>query len=324
MHFATVDELWHYALRQVVTFGEIVDSRNGSSRELVGASYTLETTDYTFLTDPTRNLSPAYAGAETLWYLSGSNRADMLMAYAPQYIHYLTPEGIAHGAYGYRWAQYNQIEKIIAELRLHPVSRRAVMTCWRIDDDLGNYDSKDLPCTLSLQFILRNKKLHLVVTMRSNDMWLGMPYDIFAFTALQRLIAEKLAVDTGTYTHNVGSLHFYKKDEEKLLAAISSQPVASAKTVFRSGNGYGMVSRALELEEQARTKKFDENNTQRNFIELATSEMRANTTMLAILLMATSKWMKERIELLTKEALYNDLAGVLPPSLAKVITSRMK
>lgn len=321
--FSTVDQLWHYAARQTMLFGERVDSRNGGSRELIGASYALETTDYTFLTNATRGLSPSYAAAETLWYLSGSNTAEMLLAYAPSYMHYLTPEGIAHGAYGYRWAQFNQFRKVIDELKTEKNSRRAVMTCWRVDDDLGNASSRDLPCTLSLQFLLRGNKLHLVVTMRSNDLWLGMPYDIFAFTAIQRLMAEALDVDTGTYTHNVGSLHIYDKNEEKVQSVISDAPTSSANTVFRSGNGLARLESALGLEIMARQQRFEQCKPS-SFVDLATAELRSNTTTLALVLMAASRWMYDWPERLTKQALREAFSDIVPPHLARLIVERMK
>ncbi|MNP18299.1 Thymidylate synthase [compost metagenome] len=47
--------------------------------------------------------------------------------------------------------------------------------------------------------------------MRSNDIYLGMPYDIFSFTMLQEMLALELNVELGSYTHMVGSLHIYEK-----------------------------------------------------------------------------------------------------------------
>ena len=66
-----------------------------------------------------------------------------------------------------------------------------------------------------MQFILRNGKLDLIVTMRSNDIWLGLPYDLFNFTCMQIQMAMELGVEVGVYYHNAGSLHMYKRDVEK-------------------------------------------------------------------------------------------------------------
>ena len=48
--------------------------------------------------------------------------------------------------------------------------------------------------------------------MRSNDLWSGFPYDIFQFTCIQILLAMKLGVELGTYTHIADSLHMYERD----------------------------------------------------------------------------------------------------------------
>ena len=57
--------------------------------------------------------------------------------------------------------------------------------------DLLNFQHKDIPCTVSLQFLIRENKLHLFVNMRSNDVFLGLPHDIFCFTMIQEIIANQ-------------------------------------------------------------------------------------------------------------------------------------
>ena len=47
--------------------------------------------------------------------------------------------------------------------------------------------------------------------MRSNDAFMGLPHDVFAFTMIQELMARSLAIEMGTYKHMVGSLHLYSE-----------------------------------------------------------------------------------------------------------------
>lgn len=54
----------------------------------------------------------------------------------------------------------------------------------------------------------------MLAHMRSNDAFLGLPHDVFAFTMIQEILARKLDVEVGEYTHMVGSLHLYEEDEE--------------------------------------------------------------------------------------------------------------
>ena len=214
--YRTIDELWFAIVQELLEKGDRVESRIGSTRELLGYSATLSHVQQTFLLNKRRKLSPAYACAEFLWYLTTTRNIEMIKAYAPQYVNF-AEDGVAHGAYGYRIennTRENQLELLIEHLRQSPGSRQAVVTFWKANDLWHSVRDKrkDLPCTLSLQFLIRKNKLHLVTTMRSNDAWLGLPYDVFAFTCFQWLIASVLGVEPGTYTHQAGSMHLYEKN----------------------------------------------------------------------------------------------------------------
>lgn len=215
-HSQTIDDLWTAIVKTLLEEGHVTESRVGKVTEVLGYSATLTSVNQTFLLNKRRKLSPAYACAEVLWYLSLSNNIDMIKAYAPQYEKF-AEDGIAHGAYGYRMAhnaKENQLELLIEHLQSSSSSRQAVITFWNANDLWHSVRAKrkDLPCTLSLQFLIRHDKLHLITTMRSNDVWLGLPYDIFAFTCFQWLVASILGVEPGTYSHQAGSMHLYEKN----------------------------------------------------------------------------------------------------------------
>ena len=93
-------------------------------------------------------------------------------------------------------------------LKADPNTRQAVIHI----KDASNEQTKDLPCTLTLQFLIRGGKLNLIANMRSNDIWLGFPYDAFSFTCLQMKMAMELGVEVGFYIHMAGSMHLYKRN----------------------------------------------------------------------------------------------------------------
>jgi hypothetical protein len=70
-------------------------------------------------------------------------------------------------------------------------------------------------CATQVQFLLRQGKLDMITTMRSNDVWHGLPYNLFQFGMLQCTLANTLGVKPGRYTHNAGSMHLYKRHWEK-------------------------------------------------------------------------------------------------------------
>jgi hypothetical protein len=204
----SIDSIWPKLVEDCV-LANPGESRDGDSREILGRSFIVDPLR-NILFNRTRSASLVYGAAEFLWYLSWLNNGDHIMAYAPSYSRFLNADGYADGAYGPRWR--GQILRILFELT-NPNTRRAVMGTWN-EKDLG-VETKDCPCTLSFQFFVRDRRLSMIATMRSNDLWLGTPYDVFCFTSLQRLIAEFLGLQLGWYVHQPGSLHIYERNIEK-------------------------------------------------------------------------------------------------------------
>jgi thymidylate synthase len=98
---------------------------------------------------------------------------------------------------------------IISLLTTRPTSRRAVIQIFDKTDIAAHH--KEVPCTTTLQFFVRDERLDMVVAMRSNDAYFGLPHDVFCFTMLQEIIARSLGRDVGVYRHFAGSLHIYKE-----------------------------------------------------------------------------------------------------------------
>jgi len=82
-------------------------------------------------------------------------------------------------------------------------------------------NNKDQPCTVFIQFLIRNNKLHLYGYMRSNDAVYGTPYNISYFIRLMHRMKNELKtrypnLEIGNYTHNATSLHIYKRNFDKV------------------------------------------------------------------------------------------------------------
>ena len=107
--------------------------------------------------------------------------------------------------------QFNTIRNLLHD---KPDSRRAVIQLFDAQDLLQPYN--DIPCTCTLQFLIRRGCLNLYATMRSNDVYLGLPHDIFCFTMIQEILARTLSVKLGSYRHFVGSLHLYNKNRSEV------------------------------------------------------------------------------------------------------------
>lgn len=202
---------WEYWYNQLLSQDRLQDSRDG---EVIGEQLNA----ITVLTNPRdnlvkstiRNLSVDYAIGELLFYLSGSNRLRDISKYSKAWNHLSDDAETINSAYGHRIIHrfgFNQWEHCKQLLQKDPSTRQAVIHI----KDADPRPTKDLPCTLTLQYLLRDNCLHCTCNMRSNDIWLGFPYDVFTFTCLQTLMAMELGVELGAYTHIAGSLHLYRR-----------------------------------------------------------------------------------------------------------------
>jgi thymidylate synthase len=210
----TVDDLLHHALEDIEKYGEPIKASKGQTREITGV--VLE------LTNPRARLSrtesrgkPFSCIGELCWYFNGTDETSVIVHYLTHYKK-ANEGGHIFGAYGprlfKRWKSVKQFENIIKLLREKPTSRRAVLQLFDSADLAQEHE--DVPCTCTLQLLVRNGKLDLIVYMRSNDVIKGLTHDIFCFTMLQEIAARRLSVELGTYKHCVGSLHLYSTDDE--------------------------------------------------------------------------------------------------------------
>lgn len=206
--------------------------RGQNIKEILGASFTIKNPRDRIPYVVGRKFSMSYMVAELIWYLAGDNSTEWISKYSA-FWRDISDDGVtANSAYGARLfkphdkiaqGRYTQLDYIIEELKRDPDSRRAVMHL-RVPDD--SIDAKlDVPCTLALQFFIRDGALHQVANMRSSDLIFGIAYDIPAFTVFQELIANELGVEVGTYTHTSNSLHIYERHfdmAEKIIQAGST------------------------------------------------------------------------------------------------------
>ena len=128
---------------------------------------------------------------------------------------------------------FDQLEYIVHELKNNPFSRRIMMCYWNPPDF-----SKTalLPCHFSCQFYVRmlNDKMYLDChfTMRSNDLFLGHPFNIFSYTVLTYIIAVKCGMSPGKLIFSGGDVHIYKNHIQQVQEQLSRRPRPSPKLLI--------------------------------------------------------------------------------------------
>ena len=134
-----------------------------------------------------------------------------------------------HDRYAY------QVPFIIAELKRNAFSRRAIMNIRDFEVDSANNDPA---CMQSIQYFIRDNKLHCKILFRSNDLPEAFFYNAFALTRLQERIAKELGVEVGTYTHRSNSMHCYEKDFDLIAGYIKGVKERPAEDLTYEYEGF--------------------------------------------------------------------------------------
>jgi len=209
----TLDDLMRRVLGKLVKSRSSNKASRGKTREI--RSVLLKITNPRARLSHTEKKGKIFSAlGELLWYLAKSNDLEFISYYLDQYRKESEDGETVFGAYGprlYSLRGNNQVDHVLQLLARNPTSRRAVIQLFDADD-LRNHHV-EIPCTCTLQFMVRNNLVELAATMRSNDAFKGLPHDVFSFTMIQEIVARILGFEPGVYTHFVGSLHLYNDPE---------------------------------------------------------------------------------------------------------------
>jgi thymidylate synthase len=250
----TVDDLMHVAVDMLRSEGVHIDPTKGGCTEIAVATFELANPRARVSRSASRGRLFSALG-ELCWYLSGSNRTEDI-AYYLSYYRKFDENGVIFGGYGPRLLSFDgvdQVKYVIRTLRESPFSRKAVIQLFD-HQDVTEYHA-DVPCTCTLQYLLRDGCLSALTYMRSNDVFRGLPHDLFCFTMLQELIARSIGAELGPYHHMVGSLHMYDEDARNLGAFIAEgwQATTRVMPAMPAGDPQAGVAHLLRVERQLRT-----------------------------------------------------------------------
>lgn len=205
---------------------ESTGRQRGAIHELLDVELVLTDPRKSVLSLPIRNMSRKYASGEFLCYVRGTNKLSDFAYYSKSWNNLANPDNTINSAYGYRMftprsdkPNSNRFAYALRQLLENPESKNSIIML-RDDSDLDPDHQKDRCCTLCLQYTIRNGKLNCRTIMRSQDLWLGLPYDVFCFTRLQQIMLfnynsacpKGKEVELGDYVHQVLNLHVYEKN----------------------------------------------------------------------------------------------------------------
>ncbi|MER8599357.1 thymidylate synthase [Mesorhizobium sp. M1339] len=255
----TLDDALATLISRLLKSGLRTVSGKGPARELSGVLVEIADPRARFSRTEGRGMLIAFLG-EVCWYLSGSDHLEPIEYYIKEYRKYVDASRKAirtRGAYGPRLfggGDKSQMMALLATMRAKQGRSDTRQAVAQIFDRSDLHRGKDIPCTTSLQFLPRGRKLDLIATMRSNDVYRGFPSDVFAFTFFQELFARSLGLEVGSYRHFVGSLHLYDCDEGPARAYLGEGlPWGESMPAMPLGDPWQSVRWLLDAEASLRT-----------------------------------------------------------------------
>jgi len=144
----------------------------------------------------------------------------------------------------------DQLNYVVEALAKAPHTRRAQAITWKPWEDAGIHDPA---CLQRLWFRVFGDRLVMNAHMRSNDAFKAGFMNMYAFTDLQRVVAEKLSerlqrqILPGQYTHVADSFHIYGSYFPEFEGFLNSLKVRTFEDrTFRTEDVQELIDEAKE------------------------------------------------------------------------------
>lgn len=223
--------IWLNALNDILINGDLVSPRGLATKEIPQRTIEVNMRQ-PVLRVPDRSLSYRFMAAEAFWILSGDDRVETIAPYNSRIADFSDDGQRFFGAYGPKIKA--QLPYVIEKLNADQDSRQAGLTIWRECPP----QTKDVPCTVAIFFAIRDGKLNVHVFMRSSDVWLGVPYDVFNFSMLGHLVCGLLNEHRSPQTYvrpgqlflTAASSHLYEVNWDDAKLCLAAEPLDQPNT----------------------------------------------------------------------------------------------
>ncbi|MFB5758920.1 thymidylate synthase [Paenibacillus medicaginis] len=175
---------------------------------------------------------------ELLWFLSGSTNIKYLKDNGVRiWDEWADENGDLGPVYGSQWRTWktpdgriiDQIKNVVEQIKTNPDSRRHVVSAWNV----GEIEKMKLPpCHYNFQFYLANNKLSCKFTMRSTDVFLGLPFNIASYALLTMMVAQVCEFELGDLIYSGGDVHIYTNHIEQVRLQLTREPRELPKMIL--------------------------------------------------------------------------------------------
>ena len=184
---------------------------------------------------------------ELLWFISGStNASELEQKYGCTiWREWKDENGELGEVYGHQWRNFggkrvdttpipltikgfDQLKWLINEIKTNPNSRRLYVTS---ANPLSRYNQALDCCHNYFQVQVKDGKLNLYFQMRSNDVFLGLPYNIASYALLAIMLAIETGYGVGELVYFGVDVHLYSNHLEQVKEQLSRTPYDFPKLI---------------------------------------------------------------------------------------------
>ena len=255
----TYEQQYLELAQKVLDEGQYVEDRTGTGTYSIFGGMIRHDLSKGFPLLTTKKINFKLVAGELLWFLSGKTDLPSLRKYQnkPENSHtiwsddfdkfyttcedptYFSDHESGGGIYGKQlrdWGgtgeQHDQLTALISNIKAvklnpsHPTGRRLRCSFWNpYDHTVGDKIWAALPaCHTDFQCIVRAGKLHLSFSMRSNDLFLGNPYNFASYALLCHTLAKLTGLEVGGEVYFGNDIHLYSNHIDQIKLQLEREP----------------------------------------------------------------------------------------------------
>ncbi len=176
---------------------------------------------------------------ELLWFLTGNTNINYLNQHKVHiWDEWADADGNLGPVYGQQWRSWgtaagnsiDQIAAVVESIKTNPDSRRHIVSAWNV----GELAQMALPpCHLLFQFYVADGGLSCMLTQRSADVFLGVPFNIASYSLLTCMVAQQCDLQPREFIWTGGDCHLYLNHLEQASLQLNRQPYPDPRLVIR-------------------------------------------------------------------------------------------
>ena len=189
---------------------------------------------------------------ELLWFLRGDTNVQYLRDNGVSiWDEWADEKGDLGPVYGYQWRNWptpdgrhiDQIANVVTQIRNNPNSRRILVTAMNIADfpdervspqqNVAEGKMALAPCHAFFQFYVADGKLSCQLYCRSQDVFLGTPFNWASYALLTHMIAQQCDLEVGDFVWVGGDCHIYSNHLQQVAQQLERTPYPLPKLVIK-------------------------------------------------------------------------------------------